>query len=113
MPNRTGWTTRFRFRYVIRAAPRVSRSEGLRCNQTSAVWNFVSLGPPTTRTRYPVRRTPPETRRKLPRTAVEPFPTWPAIHNASKQRDGQRRKFAETLGLYAEAGRQPTGGEFS
>src|ERR1700730_10236531 len=37
MPNRTGWTTRFRFRSVIRAAPRVSRSEGLWCNQTSAV----------------------------------------------------------------------------
>ena len=44
---------------------------------------------------------------------MEPFPAWAANHYASKQRDGQRRKFAETLRLYAEASRQPTGREFS
>ena len=40
---------------------------------------------------------------KAVKNGVEPFPAWRANHDGSKQRDGQRRKFLETLGLRAGA----------
>src|SRR5712692_9870678 len=41
---------------------------------------------------------PPETQRTLSKTSVEPFTSWRANRRRPKRRDGQRRKFFETLG---------------
>ena len=55
----------------------------------------------------------PETQRKLLKTAVELAPAWRANHDGSKQRERQRRKFLETLGLNVGIEQSTTAGEIS